>query len=202
MEQRNRYNPLSIPPSPRPTPRQTNPPILQLQLSARGKTGSAARLALNLNSNPNPAQTPRSLSSTPRPNMGLTPRRFNPNSNAESTPRFTFRTNLLMDASAASVQTPRNPKAGNMPNMSIAENAPFRGSTEDLNSIGSDMWTSPLPLLRKKASSGHMVTAHFGSTADMGIAGVALTDRSERSTVADTRFICLLLVNISKFVKE
>ena len=188
IEHRYRYNHLSIPPSPKPTPRQSNP-IQPQQLSARGKA-SVSRLALSL---PNPSlPTPRSQQTTPR--ITATPRlpssRYSTTNvnNLESTPRFTFRTNLLMDANTGT-QTPRPSVALKSTNisMSIAENSPYVESTED---VLMEHWPSPSPVqhLRKKHSSNVLLQGVNGTdTVGMGVAGIGLTDRSERSITGESR---------------
>ena len=185
-EHRYRYNHLSIPPSPKPTPRQSNPIPLQ-QLSARGKA-SVSRLALAL---PHPSlPTPRSQQTTPR--ITATPRlpssRYSSTNlnNSESTPRFTFRTNLLVDASTGT-QTPRPSVALKSTNitMSIAENSPFVESSEDMLM---DQRPSPVPFLRKKHSSNMLLHGTNGVDAvGLGVAGIGLTDRSERSIAGESR---------------
>jgi hypothetical protein len=69
--------------------------------------------------------------------------------------------------------------------MSIAENSPFVESSEDMLM---DQRPSPVPFLRKKHSSNMLLHGTNGVDAvGLGVAGIGLTDRSERSIAGESR---------------
>jgi len=106
-EHQYRYNHLSIPASPKPTPRSSHALLHNLspQPALNSARSKVSRLALsNALNNAVLLPTPRSLQSTPR--INATPRlhssRLHPTNSStpagESTPRFSFRTGLLETA--------------------------------------------------------------------------------------------------------